>query len=196
MKTTLNQIQTRSPDPALWRKLLRNLGKSRADDEALAITTILESNGLDDALWCLRAVEEHQQTMRLFAVACARSVKLMNNDPLGLAAVDVAERYAFGRATYPEMTDARDAVYAALDAKNRAGTAGFTWDSVVCVVTEADAWDAARNVSFASALEVARFDGRTETMLTAQMDHVELLKVILQAAPCAESGRGPLPSRP
>jgi len=188
MKTTLNQLRTHAPDPVRWRKLLRNLGKSHADDEALDILTILESNGLDDALWCFRAVKRHQRTMRLFAVACARTVKLLVNDPLGLAAIDVAERYAFGRATYAEMTDARDAVFAALDAKNVAGMAGFSWDSVVCAVTEANAWDAAKHVSFAAALEAARFDGKPKTMVAAQLDHAELLKnMLLCSSPYAVS---------
>ena len=37
-------------------KLLSNLGKTAADDEPLSLITILDSNGLDDAPWCLRAV--------------------------------------------------------------------------------------------------------------------------------------------
>ena len=46
MKTTLNQIRDESPCAYGWQKLLAYLGKGKADDEALSIITILESNGL------------------------------------------------------------------------------------------------------------------------------------------------------
>lgn len=49
MNTTLNKIRAHSPCVLGWSKLLDNLGKTQADDEPLAITTILDSNGLDDA---------------------------------------------------------------------------------------------------------------------------------------------------
>jgi hypothetical protein len=58
MKTTLNLIRSHSPCTSRWEKLLKYLGKTKADDEPLSIATILESNGLDDAVWCLRAVEK------------------------------------------------------------------------------------------------------------------------------------------
>ena len=51
MKTTLNKIKTHGPCLDGWRKLLRGLGKTEADTEPLAITTILDINGLADALW-------------------------------------------------------------------------------------------------------------------------------------------------
>ena len=53
--TTLNHIREHSPCTDGWRKLLKHLGKTEADDDPLAYSTILESNGLDDVLWCLRA---------------------------------------------------------------------------------------------------------------------------------------------
>lgn len=68
MLTTLNKIRACGPCHTGWTKLLKNLGKPKADDEPLRIAAILESNGLDDALWCLRAVDGHQREMRLFAV--------------------------------------------------------------------------------------------------------------------------------
>lgn len=53
--TTLNEIREHAPCKEGWEKLLSHLGKTKADDEPLHMLTILESNGLDDALWCLRA---------------------------------------------------------------------------------------------------------------------------------------------
>jgi len=73
MYTTLNQIRECSPYELDWEKLLTNLGKTKADDEQLAIIKILDSNGLDDALWCLQAVTGYEREKRLYAVRCARA---------------------------------------------------------------------------------------------------------------------------
>ncbi len=67
MHTTLKQIRSHGPCADGWQRLLSHLGKTRADNEPLAITTILQSNGLADALWCLRAVEGHDREIRLLA---------------------------------------------------------------------------------------------------------------------------------
>ena len=69
--TTLNRIRSNSPCTEGWHKLLTHLGKSHADDEPLPYATILASNGLDDAIWCMRCEPTHAQTWRLFAGAFA-----------------------------------------------------------------------------------------------------------------------------
>jgi hypothetical protein len=62
--------------PALLAGLnfLKVLTKTRADDEPLALEHILDSNGLDDALWALRVVKRHEKELKLFACQCARLV--------------------------------------------------------------------------------------------------------------------------
>ena len=126
MKTTLNKIRSHEPCADGWAKLLRHLGKTQADDEPLALAVILESNGLDDALWCLRAVDGHEREKRLYAVWCARRVQHLLTDPRSVAALDVAARYANGQATYEELAAAREAweAWAAWDAASDAA-----WDA-------------------------------------------------------------------
>jgi hypothetical protein len=68
--TTLNEIRTAGPCEDGWAKLLRHLGKTKADDEPLPLLTVLESNGLDDALWCLR-VPSLNRLSRHFQAWCA-----------------------------------------------------------------------------------------------------------------------------
>lgn len=51
--TTLNRIRAARPCEEGWRKLLAHLGKTKADDKPLDLLTVLDSNGLDDALWVL-----------------------------------------------------------------------------------------------------------------------------------------------
>ena len=114
--TTLNAIRAQHPCEDGWKRLLIDLGKTKADDEPLPLVTILNSNGIDDALWCLRAVEGFDKEKRLFAVWCARQVQHLMKDDRGVAAVDVAERFANGLASQEEL----EAAWAAADAAARA----------------------------------------------------------------------------
>ena len=73
--TTLNAIRAHSLCEPGWQKLLKHLGKTKADDEPLRFSTILESNGIDDALWCLRSLSEmHHGKIRLLACDYAERV--------------------------------------------------------------------------------------------------------------------------
>ena len=163
MKTTLNKIRAKSPCKDGWEQLLKHLGKTKADDEPLLITTILDSNGLDDALWCLRAVDGHEREIRLFAVDCARSVQHLMTDARSISAIDVAERYAEGLATDQELMDAgaaaRDAGDAARDAAVDAARGSAAWGAA-----RAAAWgserDAAMGAEWGAALAAAVADAR------------------------------------
>ena len=110
---TLNKIREQDPCTGGWKKLLRSLGKTTADDDALPLLAVLNSNGLDDALWCLRAVDGHEKEIRLFAVWCARQVQHLVTDPRSIDALDVAEQFAHGKATQAELDAARDSAWAA-----------------------------------------------------------------------------------
>ena len=72
--TTLNKIREHSPCQDGWKKLLTHLGKATADDEPVTLKIILESNGLDDALWCLRASDATEFEMRRFSRLAALDV--------------------------------------------------------------------------------------------------------------------------
>ncbi|WP_080478376.1 hypothetical protein [Bordetella pertussis] len=75
--------------------------------EPVALTAILASNGLDDALWALRCVPGVDRDARLFAVWCARQVEHLMTDQRSKDALDVAERFANGEATEEERAAAR-----------------------------------------------------------------------------------------
>lgn len=114
--TTLNKIRAHCPYTGPdrgWELLLKSLGKNKADDEPLSLLHILDSNGLDDALWCLHAVEGHDRETRLFAVWCARKVQHLMPDPRSIAVLDVAEKFANGEATVDELQSAWEAAWEA-----------------------------------------------------------------------------------
>ena len=169
MKTTLNKIRKFSPCESGWTKLLKHLGKTQADDEPLPLLAVLESNDLDAALWCLRAVDGHDKEKRLFAVWCARQVQHLMTDPRSIAALDVAEGFANGEATREEL---KAAWAAAEDAARAAAAAAWAaaWAAaraaadaamaVACAAAEDAAWSSAcaaeRDAAGAAACAAAR----------------------------------------
>ena len=145
MKTTLNKIRAHEPCTDGWEKLLTYFGKTKADDEPISIATILDSNGLDDAMWCLRAVDGYDKEIRLFAVWCARQVQHLMKDQRSIDALDVAERYANGEATDTELEVARDAArsataYADAAARSAAGATAGTAAAAAYAATYAAAY--------------------------------------------------------
>jgi hypothetical protein len=179
MKTTLNKIREHSPCTDGWSKLLSYLGKTKADDEPLSIATIITSNGLDDALWCLRAVDGHNKEIRLYAVWCVRQVLHLLTDPRSVAALDVAEAYARGNATASELDAAGAAAGAAARAAawaaSRAEVGAAAWDAAGAAAGAAAwaaAWDAAGAASRAEvgaaawdAARAAAWDAQTQELL-------------------------------
>jgi len=80
----------------------------------------------EDRLWVvLREELIDAKTLRLFAVWCARQVEHLMTDPRSTAALDVAERFAHGKATQEEV----DAAWAAARAAARAAAWAAAWDA-------------------------------------------------------------------
>ena len=151
MTTTLNQIRSHRPCQEGWAKLLKHLNKSSANDEPLHLSTVLESNGLNDAIWCLRA-EPTPERIQRFALAVARRVQHLH--PQAEAVLDIVERYLSGQATTAELDTATyaasAATYAASAAASAASAAGdaAAADYVACAA--AHAADAAVYAAFAA----------------------------------------------
>lgn len=123
---------------------VRNSYLAYTHDEPISLLSILESNGLNDALWALQCVPESEKDVRLFAVACARKVQHLMTNNLSIAALDVAEKFAYGAATVEELATARvGAVSVWMSTYTNHGGAG-TWD----ILASTAACDAAQNVTW------------------------------------------------
>lgn len=138
--TTLNRIRAAHPCSTGWKKLLHHLGKTRADDEPLSLLTILESSGISDAIWALRAIDDCPE-IRLFAVRCVRQIQHFLTDIRSLDALDIAELYAVGGATDEDLAAAR----AAAGDAARAAAGDAAW-AAAWYAAWAAARDAARDV--------------------------------------------------
>jgi hypothetical protein len=139
--TTLAAIRAASPCEDGWRKLLGALGKTSADDEPLDLLTVLDSNGLDDALWVLsyampddRLARHFQawcadQVLHLFEAECPDDTRV--RDQIAMLRNDEADDAA--------RAAAWDAARAAAEAAARAAAEAAAW-----AAARAAAWDAAR----------------------------------------------------
>ncbi len=103
----------------------------------------------DWMLWLLDALGyDDERTLRLFGCWCARQVWHLLTDARSRTAVEVAERYAVGEATYEELSSARDAAW---DAAAVAG--GAAWDAAWAATraaARAAAWAASWAASWAA----------------------------------------------
>ena len=171
--TTLNEIREHSPCSAGWSKLLKSLGKTHADDEPLALEHILDSNGLDDALWALRAVKGHDKDLRLFACQCARLAlpvfeeKYLEDDR-PRKAIEAAEAFALGQIDEDELekaTRAADAATRATDVALAAYAAASAAYAAYAAYAAADAAYAAYAAALAAyaAADAARAAARAAT---------------------------------
>ena len=193
MTTTLRKI--RAADPCGMRleddrcvrylKLRHHLGRGYGDDTPIDIATILDSNGLDYALWCLRAVDGHAREMRLYAVWCARQVPSLMDDPSSVTAIDVAERNANGAASNDELAAARAAARAA---GTEAAWAAVAARAALAALAATDAsWAALPAMESVRAALAAARDAR-DAASAAQAD--ELRRVCAEIA----AGRDPYPA--
>jgi len=164
--TTLNKIREQGPCTDGWELLLRHLGKTKADDEPLSLLTVLDSNGLDDTLWCFQAVDGFDSEMRLYAVWCARQVQHLMTDLRSLAALDVAERHALGKSDDDELKEAWSAALsAALSAARSAARAAL---SAALSASEAAAARSASKAAARSASKASKAAARSASKAAAR----------------------------
>lgn len=117
--TTLKRIREYGPCGAGWERLLKHLGKTKADDEPLSLLTVLKSNGLDDAIRALRTIDDCPEVFP-FAVRCVRKVQhLLRDDSICRGILNVVECWAVGeRGEYRNEDAAWVASWAAAWAKS------------------------------------------------------------------------------
>ena len=147
--TTFARIKAARPCESSYKQALRKAGGLRKYGENTPITVrqIVEAVGLDDALWALRTMPEHNDRWRLLAVRYARRVQHLMRDPRSVAVLDVAERHAHGSATDTELDAAGDA---AGDAARAAGAAARAAGAAAGAAGDA-AWAAAGAAAWAAA---------------------------------------------
>lgn len=113
--TTLNKLAEHNLSTTGRKKLLAYLGKTSSDSEPLSLMTVLESNGIKEAVWCLRAVDYKEYC--LFLADVAESVlhlyEAEHSNTAPRLAIEAIRKYHQGAITKQQLTKA---AYAAADA--------------------------------------------------------------------------------
>ena len=145
--TTLNAIRKASPCESGWKKLLAALGKTKADNEPLDLLTVLNSNGLDDALWVMSFAMPDARLARHFQAWCAEQVLHI------FEAVRPDDRRVRDQIETLRRDDATKAERAAAEAAWAAADAA-AWAAAWAAADAAR--DAARDAAWAAARAAAR----------------------------------------
>ncbi len=151
MQTTLNIIKSHGPCKDGWETLLKSLGKTKPDDEPIDLITILKSNGIKDAIWCLRCFEYRDYC--LFLADLVESVLPIYecykfDNPAPRKAIKAIRDWHDGKISDADLKSAARAAavaYAYADAAARAGdtaaysAAGAAADACAAAYAAADA---------------------------------------------------------
>ena len=119
--TTLAELKKRNC--SFLDKLVSALGPDWGENTPIPLTKIIETNGIKDAIWALRANlhPDAEKESRLFACDMAERVlplfeKQFPLDERPRKAIEISRLFAEGKANKEELGKARDAAYHAADA--------------------------------------------------------------------------------
>ena len=185
LTTNFNLLKQANACTGRYRHLARALGGIRAYGREAPITLlqVLDANGLDDALWALRAVPREQEAVRdrfarLLACDYAEHILPIAWDPLyptdrrPWTACAVARRYACGGATTAELAAAARGAWEA-----RAAAAWAAARAAARAAASA-AWASAGASASAWAAAAARAAARAASAGAASAEHRAMCDII------------------
>ena len=152
LTTTLNKIRACSPCGAGWQTLLKHVGKDFNPDAEINLLTVLESNGVADMLWALRAIDQDSKRIasQLAIEFAEQALPIFEtrrpNDTRPRDAIQAARDYLDGKISTDELQACQSQTYAG-DAF--AGAAAAAADAAAYAFR--DAADAADAIALADA---------------------------------------------
>ena len=160
LTTTLNKIRACSPCASGWQTLLKHVGKDFDPDAEINLLTILESNGVADMLWSLRATQDSKRVASQLAIEfAATSLPLFEkrrpNDERPRKAIQAARDYLDGKISLEQLRASRQAgaaaAYAAYAADAAAAYAADAYAAAAYAAADAErAWQRARLLGYLS----------------------------------------------
>jgi hypothetical protein len=109
---TLEQIRKHNSCQEGWEQLLKFQGKTKADNEPFPFSSLLESNGLNDALWALRCLDD-PKLAQLLAIAFAQEVLGFMESQRSRNAIRIAHLYLHGEVREAEVEEAYSQAFSA-----------------------------------------------------------------------------------
>jgi hypothetical protein len=111
MKTTFQKIKDCKPCGDVWDQLISYHKPSSFNNE-ISIKEIIESNGLDDAIWALRAVDD-TEALTLFSIDLAKFAlpvyeKYFPGDMRVRNYIDTCKKYVRGEISEKELMEKKE----------------------------------------------------------------------------------------
>lgn len=163
MKTTLATLREHQPCKSGEKKLINFLGR---EDGEVSFSQILESNGIKDAIWCLRVLPDYNVDVMHFKLICARRVEHLDITGVAKNCLDVLDKFISGNATRADLKKAASASYAAAAASYDAYASASYTASVDASYAAAYAADASADASSA-----ASYDAYAAASYAAERDY-------------------------
>ena len=138
MILTLKDIRDQHPCENGWRTLIKSLGTKKLTTE-LSIGDVVLSNGLDDALWCLRCLPTRERVAAI--MPAVRRASTHTTDQRVHDCIADVQRWLDGDDSV-DLAAARAATWDAAGAAARAATWAATW-TAAGAAARAAAWAAA-----------------------------------------------------
>ena len=154
LHTTLKLCKEHDACADGFSQLKESLGKYHSDTDLIPLTHIIESNGLQDALWALKStVEDSEYLAREFAIFCARQALPFYEDKYPddfrvRDCIDATERYNNKEITLEELEVFRNA------ARSATRSARASWVYTAESSAEAAYW-AAGSASWAASRDAS-----------------------------------------
>lgn len=144
---TLNQIRKNKPCKNGWERLFKAQGKTSPDNVPFPITDVLDSNGIDDAHWCLDCLKGYDREKYHYLADIAESVlhvfeKAYPDDMRPRRSIQDMRDFADGKISKKRMNATRNATETIL----WAAVMDDEWDAAIDAVwatTWDTTWDAA-----------------------------------------------------
>jgi hypothetical protein len=167
LTTTFKQLKAAGACTEGYKKLATSLGgiTKYGAETPISLIQILDSNGVEDCLWSLRAVDhpDRDKIARYIACDCAESVlwiyeKYNATDKRPHKAIRIARLFANGEATEQELKAAWAAAREATGAAARAAAWAAAWAAAraaAWAAAGAAAWEAAKTAAGAAARAAA-----------------------------------------
>lgn len=167
--TTLNEIKKYNPCTSGWETLLSGLNKTKADDEPLAYSKILEINGIADAIWSLRT---SRKLAVAYAIACAEKVlpifeSKRPGDMRVRDCINAAKLFINGKISREELLAKRLAAHDTFD--TYAAAAAATYAAAAAAYDAHDAHDATYAATYAAYAAAAAHDASARQKFKAEV---------------------------
>ena len=195
LTTTLQRIKEAHSCTDGYRKLAKHLGgcESYGMDTEINLLTILESNGVQDMLWCLRCtVQDSRRTSSQLAIEFAAEClpifeKHCQNDCRPRHAIDASRGYLAGAVTLDELKKAHASADAAADAAAYAAYAAYAAHAAAAAYAAHAAAAAAAIYAYAAyaadaaayAADAAAYASYAAARSNAKLRQADIIRMVL-----------------